>query len=72
MSPILKRDIADQIRQTKKFAATAIGSSYLEDEPYRIPVFEEQPESRMLKSENIKDGDRGGPLLLPAHLQGKV
>ncbi|OXC70517.1 hypothetical protein AYX13_00992 [Cryptococcus neoformans] len=61
MSPILKRDIADQIRQTKKFAATAIGSSYLEDEPYRIPVFEEQPESRMLKSENIKDGDRGGP-----------
>lgn len=61
MSPILKRDIADQIRQTKKFAATAIGSSYLEDEPYRVPVFEEQPESRMLKSENTKDGDRGGP-----------
>lgn len=61
MSPILKRDIADQIRQTKKFAATAIGSSYLEEEPYRIPLFEEQPESRMLKSENTKDGDRGGP-----------
>ncbi|WVO18882.1 uncharacterized protein IAS62_000154 [Cryptococcus decagattii] len=60
MSPILKRDIADQIRQTKRFAAAAIGSSYLEDEPYRSPPFEEQPESQLLKPENTKDGDRGG------------
>lgn len=61
MSPILKRDIADQIRQTKRFAAAAIGSSYLEDEPYRSPPFEEQPESQLLKLENTKDGDRRGP-----------
>ncbi|KIS01900.1 solute carrier family 41 [Cryptococcus deuterogattii 2001/935-1] len=61
MSPILKRDIADQIRQTKRFAAAAIGSSYLEDESYRTPPFEEQPENQLLKLENIKDGDRGGP-----------
>nr|ODN89503.1 solute carrier family 41 [Cryptococcus depauperatus CBS 7841] len=61
MSPILKRDVAEQLHQVKRLAAAAAGSPYREEE-YRDSPYEQQSHNHSCQANRHGEGKLNGGL----------